>query len=157
MKRYLLITTLLLIMVGQLFAQQDEKDAIMNVISLETSSYIAKDYEQWKDCWHTEGDILFMYVTNQQMYLYDSWKDLENAMEASFKGDANHELQEAVRTQVQMTLNEGIAWVRFNQNDNGRITKEQRILEKINGNWKICNMTAVNVTSFGIEVAGNDD
>lgn len=129
----------------------------MNVISLETSSYIQKDYEQWKSCWDTEGEILFMYVTKQNMYLYNTWKELENAMESSFKGDADHELKEAVRTHVRMTIGDNVAWVSFNQNDNGRMTKEQRVMKKVDGHWKICDMTAINVTSFGIELADKDD
>lgn len=157
MKRYLLIPTLLLTFAGQLFAQQDEEAAILQVIATETSSYIEKDFEQWKSCWHTEGEILFMYVTTQNMYMYESWKELERAMEESFNGDADHELKVAERTHVRMTIGDNIAWVNFNQDDNGRITKEQRVLEKVDGKWKICDMTAVNVTSYGVELAGNDD
>jgi hypothetical protein len=56
-----------------------------------------------------------------------------------------------------MTVGDNVAWVTFNQNDNGRMTKEQRVMKKVNGKWKICDMTAVNVTSFGIGLAEKDD
>ncbi len=156
MTRNVLITALLLTFSLQLFAQREEA-AILKVITLETAAFNSKNYEQWKSCWHTEGEILFNYITKQNMYLFNSWDDLDNAMASSFEGDINETLEAAQKTHVRMTIGENVAWVNYNQDDNGRITKEQRVLEKIHGEWKIVNMTAVHVTSFGVELAGNDD
>lgn len=145
MKKLLLI--LLSCYVTFLPGQSTEETAIRKVIETAGNGAYTNAYSQWADHWSNQ-DILFHYVNNQQHYLYEDWSPLAAQMRENMKAGPSEKMPFVERSNFQYRIDNNLAWVHFDQKDDNRQSKEQRVLAKENGQWKIINMTAVDISSF---------
>ncbi len=137
------------------FNEDAEKAAIMKTIESETSSFYKRDYDGWK-----QNFI-------QKEYAFQGWSNSDGSFDASVgwraidqrigeyiknnpvkEGESVHPRVER-RNMLVTFLADNVAylvWDQYNGDKENKVftvSKDQRIMEKENGQWKI-----VNVSSF---------
>ena len=138
---------LLTFCVTSLPAQSAEETAIKKAIEEAGNGAYTNDYERWSSHWSEEG-ILFHYATEAEHYLFEDWTALASQMQENMKAGPAEKMPFIERKNYKYKIDGNLAWVHFDQKDDNRVSKEQRVLEKENGKWKIVNMTAINVSSY---------
>ncbi len=120
-----------------------DETAIKATIDGETNAYQAADYKTYQGYWAKVPYASF--VVNGQQYVGDAlWKAADGMFAAAKPMNVN-----TVRTGWNIRAVGNTAFVTFAQRDENLDTKsvsetaEARYLEKINGNWKIVNVTVV--------------
>lgn len=136
------------------FNEAAEKAAIMETIENETETFYKRDYEGWK------ANFI------QEAYAFQGWSNADGTFDAQVgwnavdertgryiknnpvaAGKSNHPLVER-RNLVLKFFSENLAylvWDQYNSDQQGKsftLSKDQRIMEKINGKWKIANVSA---------------
>ncbi len=130
---------------------EKESAQIMEVIKGEYRSYFEKNYEAWSGSMVQEDYYRqFGYWEGypEKIRHYDSWEDLRKVKLERFAVDSagywneNEPVMEINDLNIQVRNN--VAWVTFRQRTTDQETGEflgeaweTRILEKINGQWKI--------------------
>lgn len=131
---------------------QADKDSIMAAIQRETNSFFARDYEAWKS----------NYV--QSDYAFQAWSNRDGTFDASVGWDAidkvvgnyihenpepesSHPIVERKNIKYKFYGNNVafLTWDQFNsdrEKQNFTHSKEVRIMEKVNGQWKIACVSA---------------
>ncbi|MBY5957512.1 nuclear transport factor 2 family protein [Membranicola marinus] len=127
----------------------DEDDAIMAVIKKETLSFFMGEYEDWKDCWAQTDDIYFEWVRSNVHHFYTDWSKLDRTLRPIITENvSNNDAYYAERTDVKIMRDGDMAWVTYRQDLSGDKSNEQRVLEKIDGAWKIIMVTVVASETF---------
>ncbi|MGB3588184.1 MAG: hypothetical protein WBA23_16665 [Tunicatimonas sp.] len=153
MKTTAFLLTLLLFSVTTLLAQETEEDAIRQVIEGETNAWLERDYNQWAKHWGHTPYAYFSVTMNEYIEFADGWDEISSHMERTMEETppVNSEMN-VDRSDWHYKITDNLAWARFNQStNNGVMLKEQRVLEKMDGQWKIINMTTVNPSSYPVE------
>ncbi len=130
-----------------LIGQSSEEAAIRSAIEEAGNGVYANNYEKWAANW-SEAEILFHYANEAEHYLFENWSKLAAQMKENMKGGPSEQLPYVERKNFKYKIDGNLAWVHFDQKDDNRESKEQRVLVKENGRWKIVNMTAVDVSSY---------
>lgn len=131
-----------------------EKEAILDVIENETAAFFNRDYESWQQ----------FFV--QEDYAFQAWSNADGSFSASVGWAAiGKRIGEYIKTHpvppgysyyprverrnmVVKFFSPNLAylvWDQYNsdqENKSFRHSKDQRIMEKINGQWKIVNVSA---------------
>ncbi len=137
-----------------LFNEDAEKAAIMKTIENETSSFYKRDYEEWKQNF-IQKEYAFQGWSNSDGTFDVSvgWKAIDERIRDYIKnnpvkeGGSSHPRVER-RNMVINFFNENIAflvWDQYNgdmENKIFTVSKDQRIMEKENGQWKIANVSS---------------
>lgn len=127
---------------------EKEKTAIQSLIAKETESYYKQDFEAWKSTylqspafrkfgyWEGYPEKVVSYIGFESLAA-EKKKQFE-ADETLWKGSTEERLNENYR------ISNDMAWYTFEQNSYEKDTRkflgksmETRILEKVNGEWKI--------------------
>lgn len=127
---------------------EKEKAAIQAVIAKETISYYQQDFEAWKSTYLQSPDFRkFCYWEGyaEKVISYTGFESLAEEKKKQF--DANETLWKGSteeRTNENFRISADMAWYTFEQSSYEKDTRrflgkslETRILEKINGEWKI--------------------
>jgi len=125
---------------------QKEKTAILKVLNGETAAAFNRDYEGWKSHWVQEK-----YVTKTYMdYSTDSmsetlgWDDINNFVRTYIEEHPEPDPLPEKLKDIDARIYGGGAWVSYEQNDPGRgLKRETRLMEKIDGQWRIAGMQTV--------------
>src|SRR5690606_5163279 len=127
----------------------EEALAILAVIEKETRSFLVGEYEDWKNCWVHSDDIYFEWVRSNVHHFYTSWADLDRTMRPIITENVgNGDMFYSQRSDLKIMQNGPVAWVTYRQNLSGDMSHEQRILQKIDGEWKISMVTVVASETF---------
>lgn len=135
--------------------EAEETSAILKTIDEETSSFYKRDYLAWKK-YFVEDNYAFQGWNNGDGTFDASvgWPDIDNRISDYIK---NHPLAKGQstshprverRNMVIKFLSDDIAylvWDQYNGDQENKfftLSKDQRIMKKENGNWKIVNMTS---------------
>ena len=136
------------------FNEQTEKAAIMKTIENETDCFYKRDYEGWKDNF-VQREYAFQAWSNKDG-TFDAkvgWKEVDEKIAAYIKhnpeepGSSSHPWVERRNILVKF-FSEKLAylvWDQYNSDKESRtflLSKDQRIMEKINGKWKIANVSS---------------
>ena len=153
MKTTAFLLTLLLFSFTTLFAQQTEENAIRQVIEGETDAWLERNYDKWAEHWAHTPYAYFSVTMNEYIEFADGWDEISSHMKQSMEQNPPVEGEMNVdRSDWHYKVTDNLAWTRFNQSTNNGVTlKEQRVLEKMDGQWKIINMTTVNPSSYPVE------
>lgn len=133
-------------------ALQKEKDAILAVIEKETASFFSRDYEAWKSTFA------------QTDYAFQAWSNRDGTFDASVGWDridktvgtyiTENPVPDSAQRKVERKnimykfYGPDVAFLTFDQfnSDPGALgflhSKETRLMEKINGDWKIVEVAA---------------
>ncbi len=128
---------------------EQEKSAIMDVLDLENKAYREKDFETWKSTYVQEEYIKnwgFWEGYDIKVMSYNSWNDLLDKKKGKFEGEVENTWKQNTKEIIDLNIQvrSNVAWVTYKQKNIDSETKklksqslETRILEKINGSWKI--------------------
>ncbi|MEQ9300093.1 MAG: hypothetical protein RIF33_16085 [Cyclobacteriaceae bacterium] len=122
---------------------EQEKTAILATINNETKAAFSRDYEGWKDKWVHEP-----FVTKTYMQLTDSsssetlgWDEVDRFVREYFIAHPEPDPIPALLEDIGVRLYGTGAWVSFEQEDPARgLKRETRLMEKVEGQWKIAGM-----------------
>ncbi|MEM6844545.1 MAG: hypothetical protein AAF944_03435 [Bacteroidota bacterium] len=136
-----------------LIAQEIEENAIREVIEGETNAWLERDYDKWAEHWGHTPYAYFSVTMNEYIEYADGWDNISAHMKQSMAQNPPVDGEMNVdRSEWHYKITDNLAWARFNQStNNGVMLKEQRVLEKMDGQWKIVNMTTVNPSSYPVE------
>jgi hypothetical protein len=160
MKTLLLVTALLLSTVVCGLAQADN-DAIKRVLRSETEGFFKRDKAEWSNAWAHKPYIHFAAnLYGGDFMLIKGWDNLEKQFSSQFKSSKVSDKVTVQNANYTIHQNGNMAFVAYDQtlvDSHGKTeSKESRTLEKINGQWKIINVTALtNLKSFGLAQKSN--
>lgn len=129
-------------------AQADDRQAILALIDAETAAYFAKDFDAWARCWAQEAFVRrFAWFARGGMLLNVGWSEEAREQRKSMSAypTPNSSMRQLARDQVNIRIGADMAWVTFDQTapstgdpfDVPGLQHELRILERIDGEWKI--------------------
>lgn len=138
-----LIVLSLLALMGSLplFGQkkQNAEASIKAVIENESRYFWGRDLKNWQKQWVHENYVIWRSATRDGVTQYLGWDQWNKQVESFFKESPTPEPydgQVIKQNYVFRIYNNG-AWVSFEQVNKGVITYETRVLEKVNGQWRI--------------------
>ncbi len=133
-------------------ALQQEKDAVLATIERETEAFFARDYDNWKST-YVQEDYAFQAWSNRDGTFDSSvgWENIDNSV-----GKYIHENPEPVsshpiveRKNITFKFYDDdvayLTWDQFNSDRAGKVffhSKEVRLMEKVEGTWKIVCVSA---------------
>lgn len=155
MKNLLLVVLLLLSAVSRSLAQADN-DAIKRVLRSETEGFFKRDKAMWSNAWaHTPYIHFAANLYGGDFMLVKGWDKLEKQFASQFKSSKVTDKVTVQNSNYTIHQNGNMAFVAYDQtlvDSHGKTeSKESRTLEKLNGQWKIINVTALtNLKNFGL-------
>ncbi|MFN7120185.1 MAG: YybH family protein [Saprospiraceae bacterium] len=123
-----------------------------------TMAALTGDYDAWAA---TYAHVPYLYVngvTAQSPTKVTGWEAFSELRKPAILNNAKNKGQQLSLTHENMNIrvSGNTAWAYYDQtNPNGAQSWEHRVLEKINGTWKIVSMTAVYHSSWKKEAAKN--
>jgi len=120
-----------------------EKAAILETLHSETAAAFERDYESWKTKWVHDPNITKTYVNFVDSTFSESigWDEISNFVKVFIENNPVPEPIPELIQDIDVRLYGDGAWVSFEQNDSLRgLKRETRLMEKIDGTWKIAGM-----------------
>jgi hypothetical protein len=135
-----------------------EKEAIIAALNGESEAYLAMDSTKWMSYW-VQDDLTLRVDASKNSYSAQGWKELHKSMKETMENDtimANYKDLKFTKSDFNIKVYEDCAWAYFNEKFTGSYKGEPietddmqlRILEKVDGQWKIAFMGAVDVSSY---------
>lgn len=155
MKAYLLVIAIILSSLSEGLAQADH-EAIKQVLRNETEGFFKRDKAMWSNAWAHAPYIHFAAnLYGGDFMLIEGWNKLEKQFASQFKSSKVSDKVVVQNANYTIHQNGNMAFVAYDQtllDSHGKTTsKESRVVEKISGQWKIINVTALtNLKDFGL-------
>ena len=155
MKKYVLVIAIVLSSLSESLAQADH-EAIKRVLRSETEGFFKRDKAEWSNAWAHAPYIHFAAnLYGGDFMLIEGWSKLEKQFASQFKSTKVSDKVVVQNANYTIRQNGNMAFVAYDQtllDSHGKTTsKESRVVEKINGQWKIINVTALtNLKNFGL-------
>lgn len=125
-----------------------EEMAIQKVIEDETTHYMARDYDNWSKCYVQSPMTYISWMSpsanKNSLSMVQGWEDITKEIKTHFAapGKIPNNIKKSA---YQFKVTDNMAFVTFEENANPMQT---RVLEKIDGQWKILRTEAVSSASF---------
>ena len=128
---------------------QSEATAIMRVIARESEAFWNKDYDAWAQCWlHAPYIRLMGWWARGGITVIEGFDALSTRIKENLLAnpEPNPTAAQVRRENINLRIGHDVAWVTFDQygQDTGEpdmdmpgVSRETRILEKHNGEWKL--------------------
>lgn len=135
---------------------QSEQDAIKKVLLNETEGFFTRDKAKWANAWaHTPYIYFAANLYGGDFLLVKGWDKLEKQFANQFKSRKVMDKVVIQNANFVIHQNGNMAFVSYDQtllDSQGKTTsKESRVLEKIDGQWRIINVIALtNLKNFGL-------
>ncbi|MCK8490660.1 hypothetical protein M0L20_02280 [Spirosoma sp. RP8] len=158
MKTSFVATAFLLSMASYSWAQTDT-EAIKRVLYNETEGFFKRDKARWAAAWAHEPYVNFAAnLYGGDFMLIKGWANLEKQFANQFKSSKVSDNVTVQNANYTIHQNGNMALVTYDQtllDSHGKTTsKETRVVEKFNGQWKIINVIALtNLKNFGLAQA----
>ncbi len=134
---------------------EQEKKAILETLNDETKAAFQRDYEAWKENWVHDPDITKTYIDFVDSTFSESvgWNEISQFVKTFIEEHPEPEPVPKLLDKIDIRLYENGAWVIYEQQDSLRgLKRETRLMEKVNGEWKIAGMQT---TIYGFKTAEN--
>lgn len=131
---------------------EEEKAAILKTLNNETKAAFKRDYESWQDKWVHDPEMTKTYLDFSEDTFSESigWAEISGFVKAFFEAHPEPEPVPELLSDINVRLYGNGAWVTYKQKDSLRgLKRETRLMEKVNGEWKIAGMQT---TIYGFEV-----
>lgn len=154
MKMLLIVTFLVWSTVVSASAQSDN-EAMKRVLRSETEGFFKRDKAEWSNAWaHTPYINFAANLYGGDFRLVKGWDELEKHFATQFKSKRAMDKVTVQNSNYSIHQNGNMALVTYDQtlvDSHGKTnSKETRVLEKLNGQWKIINVIALtNLNDFG--------
>ena len=126
---------------------EDEKAKIMAIIEQESKAFWDKNFEGYANCWAHRDYVRTMgWWADGGVTVVEGWEERGQRTKKHMVANPEPNPQNPVRKNLNIRITEKMAWVTFDQYgkdtddpmfDMPGLSRETRILEKIDGNWKI--------------------
>ncbi|MEL7342003.1 MAG: hypothetical protein AAGM67_16090 [Bacteroidota bacterium] len=157
----LLIALSLLLLSCQEKANEDEpaptfeaeKAAIIKTLNDETKAAFSRKYEEWQTKWVHEPYVSKTYMNFADSSLSESlgWEEISGFVRTYLEEHPTPAPLPKLIDEVELRLYSDGAWVNYEQVDSLLgLKRETRLLEKIDGQWKIAGMQTV-IYGFGVD------
>ena len=129
--------------------QLTESTAIMRVIAGESEAFWNKDYDAWAQCWvHAQYIRTIGWWARGGVTVVEGWEMLSARIKEHLLAnpEPNPTAAQVRREHINLRIVQDMAWLTFDQygQDTGEpdmdmpgVSRETRILEKHNGEWKL--------------------
>ncbi len=137
--------------VNQKINPELEKQAILERLNNETKDAFQRDYEAWTKNWVHDPSISKVYMNFVDSTFSESigWKEISQFVKTFIEEHPEPEPVPKLLDKINVRLYGNGAWVTYKQKDSLRgIKRETRLMEKVNGEWKIAGMQT---TIYGFE------
>ncbi len=122
---------------------EQEKKAILETINNETKAAFQRNYESWKEKWVHDPTISKTYINFVDSSYSESigWDKISKFVKTFIEEHPEPEPAPRLVDDIDVRLYTNGAWVSFKQQDSLRgLKRETRLMEKVNGQWKISGM-----------------
>lgn len=122
---------------------EQEKTAILTTLNNETKAAFQRDYEAWKDKWIHDQAITKTYIDFADSTFSESvgWDEISQFVKTFIEEHPEPEPIPKLVDKIEVRLYGNGAWVIYEQQDSLRgLKRETRLMEKVNGQWKIAGM-----------------
>lgn len=130
---------------------EKEKKEILETLRSETIVAFQRDYESWKEKWVHDEKITKTYINFADSTYSESigWNNISQFVKTFIEEHPEPEPTPKLVDDIDVRLYGNGAWVSFEQMDSIRgLKRETRLMEKINGKWKIAGM---HTTIYGFQ------
>lgn len=120
-----------------------EKKAILETLNNETKAAFERDYDAWKQKWVHDPNITKTYIDFPENSFSESvgWNEISQFVKIFIEEHPEPEPIPKLLDKINVRLYGNGAWVTYEQQDSLRGRKrETRLMEKVNGEWKIAGM-----------------
>jgi hypothetical protein len=128
--------------------QQQEEAMIKEVIEKETKAFFEIDQKTWADLWVHEPYAFWSFADTTDVNSFSGWDEIYKGFNNYFK-TSKPSTAKITRTWHHIRIAGNFAYIRFTQevSDNtGRPPQaEVRVMEKVNGQWKIVCVSVIAV------------
>ena len=157
MKKYLWTLFAISLLLGtscqEIIDIEKEKEAIKAVIEKETNSHLSRDSDRHNECFVQDERLIMLGSTDGIFYYYKGWKEISLAYEGIYADSPNPITDIYQYTNYKIEVNKGSAWAVYDEiahDAEGEFlvnNKSARILEKVDGEWKIIYMSFIEIPS----------
>ena len=130
---------------------EKEKEAILETLNNETKAAFQRDYEAWTEKWVHDPNITKTYIDFPESTFSESvgWNEISQFVKTFIEEHPEPEPIPKLLDKIDVRLYGNGAWVTYMLQDSLRGRKrETRLMEKVNGEWKIAGMQT---TIYGFE------
>jgi hypothetical protein len=125
---------------GSASSSKNDSDAIKSVIEQETKAFFEIDKQSWQDSWAHSPYAFWSFADTTDVNSFSGWENIEKGFADYFR-TAKASKAEIDRTWLDIKIFGNGAYARFTQHVKDNSARppqaEVRVLEKINGQWKI--------------------
>ena len=150
MKKYVVLSLLLFLLLSIETSGQKKNDteAIKALIEKETKAFFEIDYKTWADTWAQTTYAFWSFADTTDVNSFSGWDNIYKGFSAYFKS-AKPSKANIERKWHDIKIFGNGAYARFTQhvqdNTNRPAQEEVRVLEKVNGQWKIVCVSVIAV------------
>lgn len=122
---------------------EQEKTAILETLNNETKAAFQRDYQAWQDKWIHDPSITKTYIDFADSAFSESvgWHEISLFVKTFIEEHPEPEPLPKLLDKIDVRLYGNGAWVVYEQQDSLRgLKRETRLMEKVNGQWKIAGM-----------------
>lgn len=165
MKKYFVLIVILMLVAGTACQEtidiEKDKEAIIAVIEEETDAAVYADYERWANTYVQDETNVRLSANSEGYNLIVGWEDLDNYFKEAFENiDEQGPVWKGVKTNYKIKVYSNAAWVMCDETAVNAETGEEmnwtaiesRILEKIDGEWKIVFLSFVTTSTYDDDV-----
>ncbi len=122
---------------------EQEKKAILKSLNNETEAAFRRNYDDWKDIWVHDAIVTKTYMNFADSTFSESvgWEEISQFVRIFIEEHPKPEPIPKLLNDIDVRLYGNGAWVTYEQQDSLRgLKRESRLMEKVNGDWKIVGM-----------------
>lgn len=122
---------------------EQEKRAILERLNNETKDAFQRNYDAWTKNWVHDPNISKVYMDFRDSTFSESigWEKISSFVKTFLEEHPEPEPVPELLNDINVRLYGNGAWVTFEQQDSLRgLKRETRLMEKVNGEWKIAGM-----------------
>ncbi len=123
--------------------KEQEEKAILETLNNETKAAFQRDYEGWRENWVHRPTITKTYIDFADSTFSESvgWDEISQFVKTFIEEHPEPETVPKMIDNIDVQLYGNGAWVIYEQQDSLRgLKRETRLMEKLDGNWKIAGM-----------------
>ena len=142
--------------VAEVLTSEQEKAAILETLNNETKAAFQRDYQDWQNKWVHEPTITKTYLDFSDSTFSESvgWEEISQFVKTFIEEHPEPEPIPKLVDQIDVKLYDNGAWVIYELQDSIRgLKRETRLMEKVNGEWKIAGMST---TIYGFKDKNNE-
>lgn len=135
--------------------KKNDTDAIKNLIERETKAFFEIDYKTWADSWAHTPYSFWSFADTTDVNSFSGWENIDKGFAEYFR-TARPSKAEIERNWLDIKIFGNGAYARFTQHVKDITARnpqaEVRVLEKINGQWKIVCVTVIAIEKENVPV-----